>query len=361
MRISCKIEEVKKDVGNPSEGKYLSVYIATKENEYFKSISLSEYQSFYEGIILEGDNLSEGSGVTIGGDFSNSLTMDSKMGRPNFDKMMQYLSKEMGIDSEYFTDSEELTVESDFGNFVELPWEDITDKRIIVIRRAIGIDLNEINDDVNNLLFIASNSNKYFDGGSAADLREKMKDEILGVIALNSLGVASKDFKLDNIHISKHTTEESFEALPWDKYNYIHMIMHGDDKGGISLEYSNEGYYKMRATMNIDKVIKILSDKKFLLLFLSFCYSGGGCVYGCESLAFRIAKNKISKYVIGYRYGIGEESALTFTDIFYRFLLSSSAKNEKNRIEKIYKESLIEYFKNPKFNSDYMPLLYINS
>lgn len=360
MRISCKIENVKDDIENLSIGEYLFIYISAKEAEYLRKISLLEYQSHYKSAV-QGDELPKESVATFGGSYKDSLTISPKAFRPNLDTMMQYLSEEMGIGSEDFINGEELIVESNFGNFVELPWENVTDKKIFVIRRVFGVGLDEINDSANNLLFIASNSNRYLSGGSAADLREKMKDEILGVIAQNALGVTSKDFKLDNMHISKHTTRESFEILPWDKNNYIHMIMHGDDSGGICLEYSDPEYYKMIATMSVNRVINILSDKKFLLLFLSFCYSGGGCVQGNDSLSFQTVEKGISKYVIGYRYGISENSALTFVDIFYRLLLSSFAKNESDRIEKIYKESLAEYFKNPKFDPDYMPLLYINA
>lgn len=353
MKVSC---EIKKFEQNNREKLPEGLYLRIDKNGSLFDVSLSEFRTFYEESKRGSEPLMPDPGFGTG---DPVVTIAEKSSTADFDKVISYLKGKIAISEADFKEDNELTIESSFGDFLELPWEKMAQDKILVFRKVIGEKKNSHNESLNNFLFILSNAN-ISTAGESANLKDKLKDEVSKIID-SAIEVIPKEFKVDNIQISKHTTRASFPLLPWDKYNYIHVIMHGDEGGGLCLENQDVDRYKLQDVMGIDDTVSVLTDKNFLLFFLSICYSGGGLNNGKNSLAFHITNKGISKYVIGYRFGAGEDSALAFATIFYKTLLSGSIDGTQDSIEGVYKKSLQEYYRMPLSSSGYLPLLYINS
>ena len=355
MRISCELKDNKKD--NPEnlpEGKYL--YIYSKKSTTPITILFSEFQGRY-------DEAKRSSTLTLSdpgiGSIGGQIITTEKDSRPDFKTVMSFLTEKVSISDSDFNEDDELIIESGFGTFLELPWEKITTKNVFVFREAIGNKNINNPEPVNNLLFIISNSNISVDG-ELPDLKNKLKAEVLKIID-QTVGAIPKAFYINNINVLKHATQDKLKSVSWNNYNYVHIIMHGDKNGGLCLEKTEIDKYKIQDIMTTDKIIEVLDGKNFLLLFLSFCYSGGGLDNGSNSLAFQITSRGIARYVIGYRYGVGEDSALTFAESFYKTLVSGLGSDQQDRLKEVYKKSLSEYWKDPKQKNGYQPMLYISS
>ncbi len=349
MKIVCEVRDIiEQKPEDLTPGRYLFI---DKDGSSI-NIPFSEFQGFYEESERNLEPVK--SDPEFGVDENIKTVIPEKSSMPDYKRVLAYLIERISITSgDFGEDKDELIIESSFGNFLELPWEDIAQGKIFVLRRVVGEKKNNYENTFNNFLFVVSNSH-ITANGEVADLKEKLREEVLAIVH-QAMDVIPKEFKVGDMHIAKHTTKSSFSSLPWDKYNYIHIIMHGDDKGGLCLETEGVDNYKVQDIIGIDDVASMLTDKKFFLLFFSICHSGGG-VDGNNSLAFHIANNGISKYAIGYRLSVGEDSASTFAQIFYKILLSG-----QHAVEEVYKKSLAEYYSKPISNNGYMPLLYINA
>lgn len=351
MKLSCQLREI---TGNNPENLPQGKYLYINKNDSLISIPFSEFQSYYEESKRDMDSyLPEPSFQS-----EEQAVVPEKSSGSDFKKIINYLIEKIAItESDFNSTNNELIIESGFGNFLELPWENVAKNKVIVFRRVPGETKNENKKTLNNLLFVTSNS-VLSNEGEAADLKDMLKDEISAIIQHAILAIP-KDFKIDDMHISKHTTKHSFKALQWESYNYVHFIMHGHDNGGLCLEEKDLDRYKSQDVMNIDEVISALDGKNFTLLFFSFCNSSGPR-NGDSSLAFNITNKGISKHAIGYRFGVGQNSAFAFAEIFYKILFNGFGKDKQNIIEEVYKKSLLEYYTEPTTNKDYVPMLYVN-
>lgn len=356
MRVLCEIKDIPEDNQERlAPGRYLVIYKFVNNKDLKFILSFSEFQGYYEESKRDSSTVMTEPGISME---EAPLPLAQKQSTPDFKKIMGYLTESIAITESDFED-DEFIVESSFGDFLELPWEQVTKKGVYVLRRVIGDKKDATAEDINNFLFVVSNSH-ITPEGEAFDLKEKLKQEILEIID-HAIEAIPKDFKIDSLHISKHTTKDSFKLLPWDQSKYAHILMHGDKNGGLCLEKADPDYYKYQDVMDTTEVITTLTDKNLFLLFLSICNSGGGWYSINNNLAFQAANKGIAKYTIGYRFGVGEDSALRFSGIFYKTLLNGSVRNEAGWIEEVYKKSLAEYYKEPISDNGYIPLLYVNS
>ena len=297
MIISSELKMIDENPENLPKGEYL--YIYSEKNSQPVVIPLSEFQGLHQE--AKKGFSSPLSDPVIGID-SQTTIVGERNRTPNFKRMMKYLMEKIVINEDDFNNSEkELIIKSSIGDFLELPWEEITEKEIYVLRKIYGGKKNNSCEYPNNLLFVISNSN-LSDAGESHDLKDKLKEEIAMIV--NEVTEAiPKEFKVENLHITKHTTKDSFKLLPWDEYNYVHIIMHGDRNGGLCLEKADVDHYKFQDVISAEEVITVLENRNFLLMFLSLCNSGS-CFFDKNSLAFRIVNEGIARYTIGYRYGV---------------------------------------------------------
>lgn len=348
MELKCRIEKINKNQEGLPEGNFLIVNFNKGEDVF---IFFEEFNKQYEAASRErgaNDSL-----IEINNDDNIQPAINE---RPNYKNLLQYLSNKLGISETTFKDDNILIIESSFGNFLELPWEEIVDTRIIVLRKVISNKKTNPEHTHNSLLFILASSNINHNG-RLPDLKDKIADEI-NSITKKIILAAPKDYNIKDVRILKSITRELFSSLPWEEYNFIHFLMHGDENGGICLESKDDNNYKNQDIICIADVISCLREENFLLMFFSFCFSGGG-VNGANSLSCQLTNEGITKYAIGYRNEVGEKSARNFSNIFYNILLDGYAKGTGQHIEETYKKAMTDYSKILP-DMKYLPLLFIN-
>ncbi len=227
---------------------------------------------------------------------------------------------------------------------MELPWEDIIEEDLFIIREIVCPQRKYEHKTRNNILILMSHAHE----GTGDNIQELVKEEVESIY--NTLhSNAHNNFWVDNILIARHTSIEAIKALPWKDFNFAHLVMHSDSNGDLCLEDLSPERFTTIDRFSAGDFLNLIKDNCLNLIFLSMCYSGGGTEK--ESLAFQIVKSGYSKYVIGYSYPVGEKSAKDFADIFYQKLATL-----KEGIEDVYTTSLEAYYKSGK--KTFIPLLY---
>ncbi|MCK9587911.1 MAG: CHAT domain-containing protein [Terrimicrobiaceae bacterium] len=342
-----------RNVNGISEGRYL--YIETIPNGQETYIPFQKFQE----LVSEAKTLSSTKVFTEESQVKSSVDVlkQETIRSPDFKELLNYLVTKINLSLKNGED--EIVVTSEEAIFLELPWEDIVEEKISVIREVIPQANNDFEERENNLLLLVSHAEE-LNGNNLTSLREKLDDEIsdiyslVGSIKKNEI---PKSYKLQTILLSIHTTKELLKSLQWEKYNYVHLIMHGINTGELCFETVQN--HKVVDSMTIEELLGTLKSYHFQLLFFSFCFSGGG-VNSSESLAFQIVRRGISKYVVGYSSPVGENSASLFAKYFYDILLNGTT-NERGgfQLEAVYKEALKKYY-SEKSNTKYVPYLYVN-
>jgi CHAT domain-containing protein len=180
-----------------------------------------------------------------------------------------------------------------------------------------------------------------------------MDEEVRGIFGLINFFLENEQqsFRMQKVLLSKHTTKQALGSINWSEYNFIHIILHGLSDGRLALENPDKTRYKDPDFMTVTEFLDILKGKNLDLIFLSFCFSGGGLDGEQENLAVQLTKNDASQYVIAYGNPVGDSSAASFAKIFYEYLINGS------EIEQVYKTSLQKYYQLSS-TGKYVPLLY---
>lgn len=278
--------------------------------------------------------------------------------RPDFSLIMEFILGQISFDFKKINNK--LKIRSEESIFLELPWENIVNNEVLIIREVISNKKQTIYSKENNLLLITSSSRLY-NGGELPPIKEKSDEEIQQIYKL--IGKIKENetpsrFKFFSIFFVLHATKKYINNfIKWENFNYVHMIMHGLEDGKLCLE--DPLNHEIVDPMSVSDFLLALKSGSFKLFFPSFCYSGGGVNNG-ESISFQIVKSGISQYAIGYSYPVGDLSAKIFTEVFYSILLNGAINDEKeDNIEVSYKESLKKYYLSRSDNR-YIPFLYVN-
>lgn len=277
---------------------------------------------------------------------------------PDYTEALKYLKSAIGFNNSFFkNDDNELIIVSNYGDFLDLPWEDLQDD-IFVLRRVSGGNAFNLSTTNNNFILLISFADKNDDGDQGI-LKDKIVDESIQ-ISRYLLDAEPKNFEVGMINLQKHLTKEKFNIIDWNGCSFMHVMMHGTEKGNLCFESSDMNIYKKSDEITSDEFLDKLQNDNFLLLFLSTCFSGGG-IKNDDCLAFQAAFRGIAKYIIGYRYGINNELAAIFATKFYELLSNNYKLKGKNPIESIFKEALSKYridHLEYKKNND-IPIIYI--
>jgi hypothetical protein len=348
MEIGCRLVESTGDqeadkILNLPKGKYLEVLTAKDYQPLY--IPFEEFQSLYDEAKREVDAVPQEPKMET----AEVVSLESRsQQKPRFSKVIDFLSQRIGIDEDDLDKEGELVIRSDWGLFLELPWEYLVEKQIFVIRKFARENLVTDRREENNLLLLTSHARE----STEKDLKRVMDEEIGAIYdALHFLRKSNQTtFRVEKILLLKHATREALGKIDWESFNLIHFVMHGDQGGRLCLESKDRDRYKTPDPLSVDDLLEILSGKNFTLIFLSLCYSGGEASEG-DSLAFRLTRTGVSRYVIGYSNAVGEMSARNFSSIFYELLTTG------DDIQTVYKESLKRYYKTKP--SRYLPLLYV--
>lgn len=266
---------------------------------------------------------------------------------------LSHIVEGLSIDEDLFQRDNELIVESNVGQILELPWEDIHDS-LVVFRKVAGSTACKIDDCRNNILFLISSAD-IIDGNNEPNLKAKIQKETTGIIG-HAINIDPKHVKIDSIHVIKHATEEMLKSIPWDNYDLIHIMMHSTNSGELCLESTDLYNYKVGVPLKIQGLVDKFNESKFRLIFFSSCNTGR--TSDNSNMAFHVAQDGVAEYAIGYKDKIGESSAEEFAGKFYDYLFSSSRMD----IFEAYKKAVIDYFgKEPSRKQlGYVPMLYIN-
>lgn len=350
INIECILLERKESTSDGPRGKYLE--IKTYPTEKAKFIDYNKFVEFYGNAISNEQNSAIPLEISVG-DAGANIPIEKSDKKPDFRLLMEFLLEKIDLT---LKSTDELTISSNYWAFLELPWEDYSEKgvcREVITEKKSNFD----NEENNNLLFLLSHATKY-EGKNLEPIKKNLDQEIKDIFSIISdlkQDESPSHFRLDNVHLSLHTTKETIKGLSWEKYNYMHFVMHGLSDGKIVLEVAKD--YEAADSISIAELVETLNGKDFKLLFFSFCFSGGGIKN--ESLAFKILYEGISKYAIGYNYPVGGESASEFAKNFYGLLLNGKKDHEgRNDIKGVYMRSLDKYKANG--TKKYIPLLYIN-
>lgn len=342
MEIYCELKKILDgEIKSMKGGLYLSI----KTNKSNGQFVLIPYQDFHNEYLKRKDStmlVVPEVGIGIATDIN---PIYSKQG-PDLQKVLEFINERIQIDINF--EGDQLTVQSDFSIFLELPWENLKEDTIYIVRKVINCINDKPIKENNNLAILMSHAHE----GVGSNLKSVMDDEVKSIYKSLHFLIENNQqyFRIDSILLMKHTTMDSIKEIPWKSYNMTHIIMHGDQDGNLCLENNDHKKYKEVEKFSSDEFVNLIKDGNQKIIFLSLCYSGGG-IMDKENLAFKIVKAGCSRYVIAYRDPVGEFSAKDFTEIFYKNLTTGKI------IEDVYKNSLRSYYSNPK-KREYIPLLY---
>jgi hypothetical protein len=139
-------------------------------------------------------------------------------------------------------------------------------------------------------------------------------------------------------------------SLDWAKYNFVHMMMHGEGDGRLCFEKVDN--YKDIDHMEIPDFLSVFTNgniQDLSCMFLSFCFSAGGGTME-KNLSFELVRLGVSQHVIAYNGSVGTVTAQNFSQRFYSHLLGGSS------IKESFKKSLLQL--KGTDNSVYVPVLY---
>lgn len=356
MQIGCRLLDIKENTPEKppdlQPGPYLEVGVTAEQQ--LKYIDWNKFVSKKrESKEVKTVSLSEaGIAAAPTGTRTDEETLIEK--NVGSEIALDFLLSEIGIKSEDLLGSDELVVYSNLGDFLELPWESFTKTAVAVIRKFNDLGGSEeqlLKNKNNNLLVLMSHAYQ----GMGDNISKVMNQEIANIYESAHFLRSQREsaFRIDSIHLSKHTTKDVVEhRIHWGDFNLVHLIMHGDSIGRLGLEKPERDQYTHPDLISKDDFIQAIGPTEFDLVFLSLCYSGGGLDGDENSLAFQLVRGKKAKYVIGYRAAVGEFSARDFSKDFYENIISGLA------ISEVYKKTLLDYYK-VKPESKYTPFLYM--
>ncbi len=279
----------------------------------------------------------------------------------DFVGLMRYLVKKINIDTSRHKSG--VIISSDSALFLELPWEQVFNNEGYVIRQIPCGQSKTLELSENNILLLISNACRSDDENSMKDISKGLRTEITAIYDFikSLVDDESKDkdkkFWIDNVLLSRHTTMNAMKKFHWDEYKYLHFTMHGGPNGELYLESPERQYYKYYVEINISDLLTELRKGNYHLVYLSTCHSGGKLGKIDEyseykgSLAFQLAQENLSAYVVGYQGGIKTKHANSFSSVFYKKLFDNSS------IEDAYLQSLIKY-RSENEESVPIPILY---
>lgn len=344
MIIVCESKTIKEGevVQNLPKGDYLAIQVLPLGREGY--IDLSEFKYNYE--------LGKRRVATLTGDPGIGTSVDTIQVKeddytPEFKELMFLLKEKLELDKEGLSEGEEIVIQANFGEFLELPWENIFEAGTPILRKVSVGDRDGVDFEKNNIVIALSHAHRNIGRSLEKEMNIETNAIQQAIIADNN-----QQYRVESISIIKHCTRESLGNINWQNFNIAHFIMHGDSDGGVFLEKSDPTRYKEGDLVSPNDFLDVLKGKNLKLVFLSLCYSGGGATSNC--LAFQVVRDGLSRYTIGYSGKVGDTSARMFSEYFYKNLMGGKV------IEKVYIEALSTYLGAlGKKKKSYRPLLYM--
>lgn len=335
------IERNKDESGSVSLVHYLQVETSTGIRS---QIPFEDYRRAYEEGSKEIRPATQNIDVVDSSQVGFSL--ESTYAGANLNPVLCLFLERLDIVTEKLTEDSELIIQSELAEFLELPWESVVGETF-VFREVVCRSRPTLEDGgrAMNFLLLMSHAHQPDKPHLGDDINKEIVDVIEKIISNNK-----PLFRIDNVHFVKHATRRNLEAVEWNRFNLIHIALHGESDGNLCLE-DLRVYDKIERISKEDFLAILQRNPKpyFSIVYLSFCFSGGGIM--STSLAFDLIKGGLSESVIGYNGGVGSPSAKKFSSLFYSFLTYGRGSRSS------FKEALRKY-KEENINSEYTPMFY---
>lgn len=270
---------------------------------------------------------------------------NTQVSRPEQNAVLSLILEKLSFPTDFkLSETKEIRIQSEHAEFLELPWETLSNNSYVLREVIHPENLTTGSNPENGFIILMSHAHQ----PNKPNIQSDINDEILDII--DKVTKNNKDsFKIENIQFLKHGTTSSVSSVDWNKFKYLHVVLHGEKNGSLCLE--NEANYDQIEFISKENFIQLLKRKNsFKLVYLSFCFSGGGSE--TSSLAFDLIKNGITESSLAYANGVGSPSAMKFSNFFYNFLTLG-------HIPKDAFQSALERYKKEHPTSDYIPMLFL--
>lgn len=307
-------------------------------------IPFDEYREIYEKSI--GENKPVMQGIDIGDPEQLGQSVGFASAGNDLNPVLGLLLQKLDVPSgDNLTSNQELFIQSELAEFLELPWESVVDKTYVFREVIHAEDIVENNNAKNGFLVMMSHAHLPNKNNIGNDLNEEVVD------MFDQITKNNKDsFKIDEMFFLKHSTRTTVTETKWEKFKYLHIVLHGEEDGRLCLE--NAMYYDQIDYLTKDEFVSLLNAESrphFVLIFLSFCFSGGGAEQA--SLAFDLVRTGVTENVIAYTGGVGSPSAKKFSKIFYNFLTCGD-------LPRLAFQKAMDKYKSENQNPEYLPMFF---
>ncbi len=334
MKIKGEIINSKTEdptTGTFVQDSFLRVSILTTAGVNDIKIPLNEFQEKYTlGKNYSKQQLPE-AGIGSPSDVGAVVVKKSAPKKVDFTDTLLFILEKISHDKNIkLTDDDELIIQSGTENILELPWENFVDQKTAIYREVLNSGEKMVESEARDFLIIKSLS--YFtDTETKPSLNETAQEEAYKVMLEYLVKDNKPNSRLDSLHLIKNATIENIRKIEWDKFNLVHMIMHGEEDGRLCFEHPNN--YEKIDHMEAADFIDLVKESRFSLVFLSFCFSAGGG--GAEnSLSFKLIQSKVAQNIIAYNGLVGSTTAQKFAEHFYSNLMNGRTVKDAYKVTK---------------------------
>lgn len=342
IKGSSVIERVKDVSGNIKLSHYLQVDTSLGARS---RIPFDEYREVYERSISQNKPLTQV--VDIGDPEQLGQSIGFISVSNDLNPVLGLLLEKLEVPSgDKLTSDQELLIQSELAEFLELPWESVVGETYVFREVIHAEDIVNSENSKNGFMVLMSHAHQ----PNKANIGNELNDEVIDIV--DHITKNNKDsFRIDELFFLKHGTRSAVTEAEWSKFRYLHIVIHGEEDGRMCFE--DASHYDRIDYISKDEFISFLNkDPKphFLMIFLSFCFSGGGAE--TASLAFDLVRTGVTESVIAYAGGVGSPSAKKFSKLFYNFLTCGD-------IPKSAFQKAIDKYKTENPDPEYVPMFFM--
>ena len=342
IKGSSVVERVKDVSGNIKLSHYLQVDTSLGVQS---RIPFDEYREIYERSISQNKPLTQG--VDIGDPEQLGQAIGLTSVGSDLNPVLSLLLEKLEVQSgNKLTSDQELFVQSELAEFLELPWESVVGETYVFREVIHADDIVRSQNVKSGFMVLMSHAHQ----PDKNNIGNELNDEVIDIF--DHITKNNKDsFKIDEIYFLKHGTKTAVTETQWDKFRYLHIVLHGEEDGRLCLEDGT--HYDRIDYITKDEFVNLLNTglkPHFLLVYLSFCFSGGGSEKA--SLAYDLVRTGVTEHVIAYTGGVGSPSAKKFSKFFYNFL--TCGDNPRMAFQKA-----MDKYKTENPEPEYLPMFFM--
>lgn len=252
---------------------------------------------------------------------------------------------------------EYVNIVSNDENILSVDWEDYFNQKIIIRVVAHISNIQSVSAEVNpieNMLILTSTA----EDSESGRIQDGIGKEVSSLFVAEWFRALPKYRLLYTLDAIGHASRGRLKGRALESYQCLHLIMHGNRRGSLLFDQDIEDNVRQKAPDYIshEEFIELLGVSTFTLVYLSCCY-GAGLDY---NLAYALVSKNKSAVVIGFKYGLGEESGDRFARIFYESYFEGKTEEAGlYGVVKVFQRALRNYVPD-EGKAKYVPMLYTN-